>query len=56
MKLTESAVSNPAAVGVVVAIIALFGVSALMSLPIQLFPDIEEPRMSVFTGCARISR
>ena len=49
MKLTESAVSNPAAVGVAVAIVALFGMLALFDLPIQLFPEIEEPRASVWT-------
>ncbi|MDX1570716.1 MAG: efflux RND transporter permease subunit [Xanthomonadales bacterium] len=49
MKLTESAVSNPAAVGVVVAILVLFGSMALLNLPIQLFPDIDRPAMSVWT-------
>ncbi|MEM9533982.1 MAG: efflux RND transporter permease subunit, partial [Pseudomonadota bacterium] len=50
MKLTDSAVANPAGVGVVVAIIGVFGLSALLSLPIQLFPEIEQPQMSVFTA------
>ncbi|MEM1092799.1 MAG: efflux RND transporter permease subunit, partial [Pseudomonadota bacterium] len=50
MKLTDAAVANPAAVGVVVAIVALFGLTSLTSLPIQLLPDIEQPQMSVWTG------
>ncbi|KFN51055.1 efflux RND transporter permease subunit [Arenimonas composti] len=47
MKLTESALRNPAAVAVVVALVAIFGVVALRALPLQLFPDIEQPRMTV---------
>ncbi len=50
MKLTENAVRNPAIVAVVVSIVVLFGVLAYFRLPIQLFPEIEQPRMSVFTG------
>jgi multidrug efflux pump subunit AcrB len=47
MGITEKAVSNPAGVAVAVAIIALFGLFSLSSLPIQLFPDIDLPQMSV---------
>jgi len=47
MKLTETAVSNPSAVAVIVAIVALFGFISLSDLPIQLFPEIELPQMSV---------
>ncbi len=50
MKLTENAVANPAAVGVIVAIIALFGAVSLLELPLQLFPEIERPRMAVMTN------
>ncbi len=49
MKLTETAIANPAGVGVVVAIVVLFGAFSLSGLPIQLFPEIEQPRMSVWT-------
>ncbi len=47
MGITEKAVSNPAGVAVAVAIITLFGLFSLVELPIQLFPDIELPQMSV---------
>ena len=47
MALTQQAVRNPAAVGVVVAIIFMFGLFALSSLPVQLFPEIELPQLSV---------
>jgi multidrug efflux pump subunit AcrB len=50
MKITESAVHNPAAIGVVVTIVLLFGAMALFDLPIQLFPEIERPSMSVMTS------
>ena len=47
MALTQQAVRNPAAVGVVVAIVFMFGLFALSSLPVQLFPEIELPQLSV---------
>lgn len=50
MKLTETAVKNPASVAVAVAVIGLFGLLSLLDLPVQLFPDIERPRMSIQTG------
>lgn len=50
MRITRSAVTNPAAVAVVMAMILLFGLFALDDLPIQLFPDIEQPRMGIGTG------
>ena len=54
MGITERAVKNPAAVAVAVAIITLFGLFSLSRLPVQLFPDIELPQLSVFAG--RFSR
>jgi len=45
--ITDRAVNNPAAVAVAVAIIVLFGLFSLRSLPVQLFPDIELPQLSV---------
>ena len=50
MKLTEASLSNPAAVAVAVALVCLFGVIALTNLPLQLFPDIERPQMTVQTS------
>jgi len=47
MGITERAVSNPAGVAVAVAIITLFGLFSLGKLPVQLFPDIDLPQLSV---------
>jgi len=47
MGITDKAVSNPAGVAVAVAIIVLFGLFSLTRLPIQLFPDIDLPQLSV---------
>ena len=49
MKLTEASLTNPAAVAVAVALVCLFGGIALTGLPLQLFPDIERPQMTVET-------
>jgi multidrug efflux pump subunit AcrB len=50
MNLTESSLKNPAAVAVGVAVVVVFGLITLFELPVQLFPDIEQPQISVFTG------
>ncbi|MCB1589403.1 MAG: efflux RND transporter permease subunit, partial [Xanthomonadales bacterium] len=50
MTLTEKSVRNPAAVAVAVGIVLLLGLVSLGRLPVQLFPDIERPQMSVMTG------
>ena len=50
MGITERAVKNPAAVAVAVAIVTLFGLFSLGRLPVQLFPDIELPQLTVFAG------
>ena len=50
MKLTEGSLKNPAAVAVMVAVVCLFGYLSLRQLPLQLFPDIERPQMSIQTG------
>ena len=50
MHLTRMALNNPAGVAVAVLLAALLGVLAFFKLPIQLFPDIEEPVISIFTG------
>lgn len=49
MNLTASALKNPAGVAVAVAIILLFGLVSLFQLPVQLFPDMEQPALSIFT-------
>ncbi len=50
MNLTERSLSSPFAVAVAVGLVAVVGVVALLRLPVQLFPDIEEPVITVFTG------
>jgi len=50
MKLTEASLRNPAAVAVAVAMVCAFGLLSLLKLPLQLFPDIERPQMSIQTG------
>ena len=50
MNLTRASLQHPAAVAVAVALVLLFGALALRSLPLQLFPDIERPQLSVQTG------
>ena len=50
MKLTDGSLRNPAAVIITVALVIAFGIYSALKLPIQLFPDIEEPQMSIFTG------
>jgi multidrug efflux pump subunit AcrB len=47
MSITERAVKNPAGVAVAVAIVTLFGLFSLNGLPVQLFPDIDLPQISV---------
>ena len=49
MKLTEASLRNPAAVVVAVVMVCAFGVMSLLDLPLQLFPDIERPQMSIQT-------
>jgi len=50
MNLTDGSLRNPAIVAVAAAMLLLLGLSSLYKLPIQLFPDIEEPQISLFTG------
>jgi multidrug efflux pump subunit AcrB len=47
--LTAISIKNPAAIAVAVAVTILFGVFALKSLPVQLFPDIDRPTIGVET-------
>lgn len=50
VNLTASSLKNPAGVAVAVAVILFFGAWSLTQLPVQLFPDIENPRISIQTG------
>ncbi len=50
MGLTRLCLKNPAAAAVVLAVIALLGALSLMRLPVQLFPNIERPVISIQTG------
>ena len=50
MNLTTNALRNPAAAAAVAAIVLLFGVFSLTKLPIQLFPDVENPQINIQTS------
>ncbi|HMM68668.1 MAG TPA: efflux RND transporter permease subunit [Dokdonella sp.] len=50
MRLVNASIRNPIAVGVVVLLICLFGSMSLGRLPLQLFPDIDRPNITIFTG------
>ncbi|MEP7043433.1 MAG: efflux RND transporter permease subunit [Dokdonella sp.] len=50
MRLINASIRNPIAVGVVVLLICLFGGLSLTKLPLQLFPDIDRPNITIFTG------
>jgi multidrug efflux pump subunit AcrB len=50
MNLTETSLRNPAGVLVAILMVTLLGIFALVKLPIQLFPNVEEPVISIFTS------
>ena len=50
MGLTRLCLKNPAAVAVVLALIAMLGALSVTKLPVQLFPNIERPVIGVWTG------
>ncbi len=50
MNLTQTSIKNPAAIAVAVAVLVLFGSYSIAKLPIQLFPDIETPTISIQTS------
>ena len=50
MNLTRMALKTPAGVAVGVAILVVFGLFSLTKLPVQLFPDIEQPQIGIWTG------
>lgn len=50
MNLTRSALKNPAAILVIVALVVVFGVISALKLPIQLTPDIQQPQITISSG------
>jgi multidrug efflux pump subunit AcrB len=50
MQTIERALDHPAAVAVGVAMVAVLGLLALFRLPLQLFPDVERPQLTVQTS------
>lgn len=50
MDLIRTALKNPGGVAAVVLLSLAFGLLALLELPLQLFPDMEQPQMSVQTS------
>jgi multidrug efflux pump subunit AcrB len=50
MNLTEKSLKSPVGVAVGVGLIIVLGIVALLRLPVQLFPDIDEPVITIFTG------
>ena len=49
MNITELSVRNPAGVAVSVLLACCLGVYAFVKLPVQLFPDVEEPAITIQT-------
>jgi multidrug efflux pump subunit AcrB len=50
VNLTAKSLKSPIGVAVGVGLVIVLGIVALVRLPVQLFPDIEEPVISIFTG------
>jgi multidrug efflux pump subunit AcrB len=50
VNITANSLKNPAAVAVAIAVVLFFGAFSLTQLPVQLFPDIENPRITIQTG------
>ncbi|GAB5378804.1 MAG: efflux RND transporter permease subunit [Aliiglaciecola sp.] len=49
MDITKTALKNASGVAITVGILAFLGIYSLFKLPVQLFPDIERPRISIQT-------
>jgi len=47
MRLTDLALKQPAAVAALIGLVLVFGGLAASRMPVQLFPDIERPQMSI---------
>lgn len=50
MDLIKASIRNPVAVAAAVALLLVFGALAAARLPLQLFPETEEPRISVYAA------
>ncbi|MFC3092612.1 efflux RND transporter permease subunit [Alteromonas sediminis] len=50
MDITRTAIKNASGVGIAVIIVAILGIFSLLKLPVQLFPDIERPTISIQTA------
>ncbi len=50
MNLTEKSLKSPIGVAVGVGLIVVLGIVSLVKLPVQLFPDVDEPVITIFTG------
>ena len=50
MKLTRMAISNPVAVIAAILLALLMGTIGLLSLPIQMIPDVQKPTIQINTG------
>jgi multidrug efflux pump subunit AcrB len=50
MKLTHASLKNPATIAVIAAVVVLLGVITLFRLPVQLFPNIEQPQIAVIAN------
>jgi multidrug efflux pump subunit AcrB len=50
VKLVEASLKNPVAVGMAVLLVCLLGLMSLRQLPLQLFPDIDRPQISIQTN------
>ncbi len=49
MRFTRQSIRNPATVAVITALVLLLGAITLFKLPVQLFPDIENPQITIAT-------
>ncbi|MCI0482517.1 MAG: efflux RND transporter permease subunit, partial [Candidatus Dadabacteria bacterium] len=49
MKLVELSINKPVSVAVAVIFVVLFGLISLYKIPVQLTPDVDEPRITVST-------
>ncbi|MBO9662598.1 efflux RND transporter permease subunit [Dokdonella sp.] len=50
MKIIEASLKNPIAVAMAVLLVCLLGLMSLRELPLQLFPDIDRPQISIQTN------
>src|SRR5205085_314339 len=50
VKLVAGSIRNPLGIAVAVLLVCLFGWLSLRQLPLQLFPDIERPTISILTN------